>query len=102
MKLHVKSDAQRVNSHNTPNYEKTFDAPNQRPYHFQTVKLLFLVKQNKKEGEGLAEKDLQHCCNLPCVLMNVSENGTLRINELISINLVGVRAIALTKKNMTK
>lgn len=29
----------------TPNYEKTFDAPNQRPYHFQTAKLLFLVKQ---------------------------------------------------------
>ena len=56
----IKSDAQRVNSHTTPNYEKTFDAPNQRPYHFQTVKLLFLVKQKKKEGEGLAEKDLQH------------------------------------------
>ena len=63
VKLDVKSDAQKVNSHTTPNYEKTFDAPNQRPYHFQTVILLFLVKQKKKkkEGEGLAEKDLQHC-----------------------------------------
>ena len=29
------------NSHTTPNYEKTFDAPNQRPYHFQTVKFNF-------------------------------------------------------------
>ena len=59
----MKSDVQKVNSNTTPNYEKTFDAPNQRPYHFQTVKLLFLVKQKKKkkEGEALPERDLQNC-----------------------------------------
>ena len=47
------------NSHTTPNYEKTFGTLNQRLYHLQTVKLLFLVKH--LNSEGLLEKDLKHC-----------------------------------------
>ena len=86
------------NSHTTPNYEKTFDAPNQRPYHFQTVKLLFLVKQKKKGWRPSGERLTTYVeIYLVCWWMSARMEHLIA-NELISINLVGVSAIALTKK----